>query len=735
MSSNDPSDGNTWYAYVEPNPPSEWFNSQTYVDTFSKPAIARFIEITHEKYKSKVGNEFGKVIPRIFTDEPQFAHKTQLRDARQRQDVFMPWSLDLPETFKNRYGYDLLDKLLETVWDQPAELGPSAARYHFHDHICERFVEAFMDQISAWCQANNIFLIGNIMKEPFLWSQTDAVGEAMRCYRNLNVPGVDILCDRFEYNTVKQAASVARQNGVRGVMSELYGVTNWTFDFERHKGSGDWLAVLGITLRVPHLTWASMAGEAKRDYPASIGYQSPWFKEYSYIEDYFARTNLVLTRGRTTTRVGVIHPIESYWLCRGPVVENFEEQDFREQAFADLTNWLLQGLIDFDFVSESLLLGQLSEVLESGEENMKTLAVGACRYECIILPNLKTIRSSSLRVLKIFAASGARVIIAGESPIFIDASITKDQSELEIPGSVSIPFTRTNVLQALDQQRDLGIIGSNGKHSRHFLYQMTQDKDYRYVFICNTERKIGRFTVSSTTISLKGKWQITILNAFTGDEKAIAAPISTCGQWTNFSHTFDRCSSLLLRLSPGSPDSTLPAPLVLTQEYRRCNELEQKSVEMSEPNVLLLDYAEYKLETDESWSAVEEVLQIDNIVRTRLGMPLKLEAYKQPWSISQHELKAVKVLELRFQIISEIDLEIAYLAMEDPESATITFKCHELSAASSNEWWVDKAIRKLPILGGVKRGTNTLLIKIPFGLLTTVERVYILGHFGVRLSG
>ncbi|KAE9378843.1 hypothetical protein N431DRAFT_477990 [Stipitochalara longipes BDJ] len=735
MSPNDPSDENTWYAYIEPNPPSEWFNSQTYVDTFSKLAIARFIDITHEKYKSKVGNEFGKVIPSIFTDEPQFSHKTQLQDPRQRQDVFMPWSLDLPETFKNRYDYDLLEKLLETVWDQPAEMGPSTARYHFHDHICERFVEAFMDQISTWCQENSIFLIGHIMKEPFLWSQTDAVGEAMRCYRNLNVPGVDILCDRFEYNTVKQAASVARQNGGRGVMSELYGVTNWTFDFEGHKGSGDWQAALGVTFRVPHLTWASMAGEAKRDYPASIGYQSPWFKEYSYIEDYFARINVILTRGSPLTRVGVIHPIESYWLCRGPVVENFEEQDFREQAFADLTNWLLQGLIDFDFVSESLLPSQISHSSESGGQLKKTLTVGACHYETIIVPNLKTIRSSTLRALKNFAALGGKVIIAGESPIFIDASIPQRLSELEIPESRSIPFTRTDILHALDQQRDLRIVGSNGKHSRHFLYQMRKDENHRFVFICNTERKTGRFTVSSTTISFKGQWQITMLDAFTGEEEAIPAQISPCGGWTNLHHRFDGCSSILLRLSAGLPDFTLPAPLVLAEEYRRSGEVELKSVEMSESNVLLLDYAEYKLETDENWGAMEEVLRIDNIVRTRLGMPLKLEAYKQPWSISQHERKTITRLELRFQILSEIELEVAHLAMEDPESATITLNDHELPTTSSNQWWVDKAIRQLPVRGGIKKGINTLLVKIPFGLLTNIERVYLLGSFGVRLSG
>ena len=61
-----------------------------------------------------------------------------------------------------------------------------------------------------------------------------------------------------------------------------------------------------------------MAGEAKRDFPASIGYQSPWYKEYPLIENYFARLNKALRRGTPHVRLGVIHPIESYWLYWGP---------------------------------------------------------------------------------------------------------------------------------------------------------------------------------------------------------------------------------------------------------------------------------------------------------------------------------------------------------------------------------------------------------------------------------
>ena len=106
-----------------------------------------------------------------------------------------------------------------------------------------------------------------------------------------------------------------RGNGSRGIMSEIYGVTTWTFEFLGHIFARDWQAALGVTTRVHHLSWVTMAGEAKRDFPASIGYQSPWSLEYPLVEDHFARANVAMTRGRAVCRVAIIHPIESYWLC------------------------------------------------------------------------------------------------------------------------------------------------------------------------------------------------------------------------------------------------------------------------------------------------------------------------------------------------------------------------------------------------------------------------------------
>jgi len=66
--------------------------------------------------------------------------------------------------------------------------------------------------------------------------------------------------------------------------------------FAGHKALGDWQAALGINLRCPHLAWYTMEAEAKRDYPAAISWQSPWWQAYPKVEDYFARINAATSR-------------------------------------------------------------------------------------------------------------------------------------------------------------------------------------------------------------------------------------------------------------------------------------------------------------------------------------------------------------------------------------------------------------------------------------------------------
>src|SRR4051812_25352750 len=150
-----------WYAYLETSQESSWFNNQTYVDTFSAEATRRFIEVTHERFYEALVEYFGKVIPAIFTDEPQFTKKMTFVRSDDTRDVVMPWSPDFVETFKQAYKQDLLDHLPELFWDLPDHT-PSLARWRYHDHTAERFAEAFGDVIGEWCARHNIALTGHM---------------------------------------------------------------------------------------------------------------------------------------------------------------------------------------------------------------------------------------------------------------------------------------------------------------------------------------------------------------------------------------------------------------------------------------------------------------------------------------------------------------------------------------------------------------------------------------------
>jgi hypothetical protein len=292
-------------------PGQSWFNGYTYLDTLNEEAVGEFIRVTHERYRKEIGEHFGKTVPGIFTDEP---HHGPIFQRMCVSNKTIPWTGKLPLTFQNSFGYDLREHLPEIFYDF-ADGRYSTVRYHYHNCVTRMFVEAFAKQVGQWCEQNNLLFTGHILDERPINANVSMVGSAMQFYAYMDAPGIDNLTEYWnEYITVKQCSSVARQMGRQWVLSELYGCTGWDTNFETYKYIGDWQAVLGITLRCPHLSWYSMAGEAKRDYPASIHFHSPWWREFSTIEEYFSRLNVLLTQGEALCDLAVIHPSESYGL-------------------------------------------------------------------------------------------------------------------------------------------------------------------------------------------------------------------------------------------------------------------------------------------------------------------------------------------------------------------------------------------------------------------------------------
>jgi hypothetical protein len=76
-------------------------------------------------------------------------------------------------------------------------------------------------------EENGIALTGHMLAEVDLHGQTRGVGEVMRALRGFQIPGIDMLCDRREFTTAKQAQSIAHQFDRPGVLSEATGRRRW----------------------------------------------------------------------------------------------------------------------------------------------------------------------------------------------------------------------------------------------------------------------------------------------------------------------------------------------------------------------------------------------------------------------------------------------------------------------------------------------------------------------------
>ncbi len=713
-----------WYFVCHCVGATPWHNNAYYIDTLNPDAAKEFLRVTYDAYRDHFGADFGGAVPAIFTDEPQFATKRALPFSFGGGRATFPWTPLFPEKFTEMYGYDILDRLPEIIYEITGD-APSVARYHYHDCIAELFARGFNDLCGEWCEKNNIYFTGHLMEEPTLESQTHAVGDAMRCYRKMQLPGIDMLCDRVELTTAKQTQSAVHQYGREGMTSELYGVTNWDFDFRGHKFQGDWQAALGVTVRVHHLTWVSMQGDAKRDYPASINYQSPWYRDYNYVEDHFARVNAAITRGKPVVKVAVVHPVESYWLRFGPNDLTSSAKEQLEENFTNITRWLLSGLIDFDFICESTLPDQYKKS-EHG------LTVGEMNYDAVIVPACETLRKTTADILADFSRRGGKLIFAGDAPSYIDAVPSPFAKELYEMGE-HVSYSRTSILKAISDYRDVTVKNSNGTDADNFVYALREDNDCNWLFLAHINKNhcLDVSHPQYITVKVKGEFTPKLYDTITGDIKDIEYHYENGS--TVIPTVLYIYDSLLLRLDHVKvmcemPENRRVRPEVIcTVDYR-----DPVKYTLSEPNVLLLDTARYAPNDLPFSESEDEILRADNIVRNMLGMGNRIDRPAQPWTIT----KAVPTngIRLLYTVHSEIDHDGALLALETPEDAVVLFNGESVSTDNVLGYFTDKSIKTVA-LPKIVKGDNSLEISYPLGERTATEWCYILGDFGVRIEG
>ncbi|NDC74375.1 hypothetical protein EBZ70_03560 [bacterium] len=724
-----------------PMPAHSFYNGAAYLDTMNADATRRFIEVTHERYQAACADRLGRSIQGIFTDEPHRGFvmcDTHGQTGPDDPAWVTPWTPGLPAAYAERFGHDLLDHLPELFLRKDG-VSVSPVKWRYMELIQTLFLDNWAKPLHAWCREHGLKLTGHALHEDTLGAQAVPCGSLMRYYEHMDVPGVDLLAlGNTNHWIVKQLASVARQQGKKWMLSELYGCTGWQLGFAGHKEIGDWQALLGVNVRCHHLSWFTMAGEAKRDYPASIFFQSSWYREYKAVEDYYARLHVLLQRGEAVCDLLVVHPVESLWAqihagwatwltTKAPDLLPLEER------FADTCRWLSGTTVDFDYGDEEHLarLGGVETSPRNGEG--PRLRLGLARYRAVLVSGAVTLRGTTLRLLDAFRDAGGAVLFAGEAPSHVDSLPSPAPAAL-LARSRSVPFERAAFQLAVESLvpgllRIEEAAGPAGQPA--LITRLRRDGDTWIIALNHPsgDRDRDTFTVH---FGMHGM-HVQEWDARTGRRYKQPATSTTAG--LSWKVSLPPLGEKLYVVTPHS-DPTLQAR-ASCHEVTRTKASGPFGYELDEPNSLVLDQPEWRLGSDD-WRPATEILRIDEAVRARLGLPGRSGMMVQPWARAPRaEASATAPLALRHHIhVRGRPPTDAVLVLEQTALWKATLNGRPLDLSQDHGWFVDPCLRRIPLpADALRAGDNVLELVADFHEGLDLEAACLLGSFGVYLDG
>ncbi len=369
-----------------------------YVDTMNTDAVDCFKRLTYDEYKRRFGEEFGKTIVAVFTDEPSVYWASAGYD-----DKRIPFTYDLFETFEAAYGYDPTPFIPNLFYPGAESM---AFRADFWQHVGRLFADRYHANLGGWCRRNGLTYTGHNNHEEPLQYQIRFQADAAASLREMDIPGVDHLLKQTLGNYWisiighKLCSSIAHVSGKPYAMSESFGAMDWPTTYADLRRVVNWQFALGINLLVPHALFHTISGPMKRESPPSFFYQSPHWDDFGEFARYVKRLESMLTHGRHICQVAVLYPITGLHASYQP--------DGKTPEFAHIDNFtnslvleLVKRHVDFDFVDFSDL-------------NRAEVVGGAIRladeaYDTLIVPPQPYLRPQEVARLGEIAREGVTV--------------------------------------------------------------------------------------------------------------------------------------------------------------------------------------------------------------------------------------------------------------------------------------------------------------------------------------
>jgi hypothetical protein len=704
---------------------SPWHGNRCYVDLMYPGVTEKFLDVTLGAYQREIGDQFGKRVPGIFTDEPNIHPAGGL-----------PWTDDLPEQFKKRWGYDLLEHLASLQY-QTGDW--RRVRHNYFSTLNDLFIERWAKPYRDRCDQLGLEMTGHYWEHE--WPNCAGVPDNMAMYAWEQRPAIDCLMNQYSEQThaqfgnvrsVRELGSIANQLGKKRTLCEVYGAGGWDLRFEDMKRQADWLGVLGVNTFDQHLSYVTVRGARKRDHPQSFSYHEPWWDAYNLVGAYLQRLTVAVSQGEQINHILVLEPTSTAWMHQGDEAALKQLGD----SFFDLLKGLEAAQVEYDLGCEDV-------IARHGSVSQGSFHVGQRSYQTVVIPPfVENLNGRTWDLLDQYITSGGSVL--GCKPFGVESLRRRDGAA--VPNDAALA-TLNSRWQRLEAGELPGLLSSQAKTNGLSVTRRSGDKgilfhmrrhldDAELVLLVNTS--IHSPTAGSVESTARGlaKW-----NLETGRAEPYVYQSSSDGLRADFE--LPPCGSLLLclytqgdRAVPTSQareisdknSSTGQASLRLVQKA-----IGPIEVRRLEPNVLVLDYVDITAggETRTNlyfYQAGQFAFQKNGMERNPWDSAVQ---FKDELIKKKFEANSGFTATYRFQIEASVPQNLS-VVLERPDLYTITCNGTQLRP-KPGAWWLDKAFGRLE-LGGVARvGMNELTITArPFTIYHELESAYVLGDFTLK---
>ncbi|WP_340114660.1 hypothetical protein [Maribellus mangrovi] len=670
------------------------FNGTCYVDLFNPEAVQAFIDVSYKPYIEKYGSQITSYTPAIFSDEPHVHARYFDKNTPNHGTLsYSPW---LEKKFEELYGYSLRDSLPQ-LFEEKGKWREVRMQYYRAKALL--FEESYTRQLSDFCGANGFDYTGHYLAEDVLQKVRDRAANTMLHYRTMQQPGMDMLGLSIDNKiiTARNLSSVANQFGKQKRLSELFGISGQNMNFEDRKWLAGWHSILGVNHFCPHLTLYSMKGHRKRDYPPTFSYQQPYWKYNKKIEDYLGRIAYAGSVGKYQPQLLVISPLESEFI-RG------ENDEIFTPGMLEVLEMLQANHYDYDVGDEQIMS-------DTAFVNGNKLVIGEMSYGHILLPDMISIRQSTLDLIHKLQANGGMVFNTGRFPEYIDGK--QDGGQLEDLKNTVINLPDDKAGEVLKQNLEPQVSVS-GKGAEKIWIQTRAVKNGTLIQVANTSH--------TQSISFQLSSDILTKNVVLWDPSKIKCYALKADENNVYNLELAASSNFWITAGSLSEEARISGnyqlPVSAKEVLTLKNSWEGKRLS---PNAITLDFARYSTD-GKTFSQAEPVIGIFN-------------------RLADQNYSGSLVLDYTFDVVNVP--KNCNLVLEQPDvfwSMNINGQFIEFT---DQGFFIDRTFRKTNISKWIKQGINIIQFTLEFNAPnplsadpksrygTEIESIYLTGDFAV----